>query len=106
MNPKLDYEKKIEKGYPSLKSFLPQKKSIIADVVVPALLKLVARELSSRTSLLSDEFLLNLEEDGVYKSYRLYKERRFAKLGYTAGVLFDCIPQFQKVLEHLRTIYL
>ena len=62
-------------------------------------MKLVAREASSRSSLLSDEFSLTLEEDGVYKSCSLYKERKFAKLGFTAGALFDCLPQFQKLLE-------
>ena len=66
----------------------------MANVVIPGLLKLVAREANSCTSSLPDEFSLILEEDGEYKSYSLYKERRFAKFGYTAGALFDCVPQF------------
>ena len=78
---------------------LRQKKLIVANVVIPALLKLLARENSSRISSLLEEFSLILEEDGVYKSYGLQKERKFPKLGYTAGALFDCIPQFQKLLE-------
>lgn len=90
---------KIEKRDPSLKSFLRQKKSIVADVVIPALLKLVSVEGDGRTSSLSQEFSLILEEDGVYKTYSLYKERRFSKLGYTAGALYDCLPQFHKLLE-------
>ena len=73
-------------------------KSIAADVVIPELLKLVTREASSRTSSLSNDFSLIVEENGVYKSYNLYKER-FAKLGYTTDALFDCITQFQKLLE-------
>ena len=96
---KTGLREKNSKRDPSLKSFLRQKESIVADVVIPALLKLVAREASSRSSLPSDEFSLTLEEDGVYKSYSLYKERKFAKLGFTAGALFDCLPQFQKLLE-------
>ena len=48
---------------------------------------------------LADDFDQVLEEDGVYKSYSLYKEKRFTKLGYTAGAIYDCLPQFRKVLE-------
>ena len=96
---KIGLRKKIENRDPGLKSFLDQNKSIAADVVIPAYLELVAKEASSCTSSLSDEFSLILEEDGVYKNYSLYKERRFTKLGYTAGALFDCIPQFQKLFE-------
>ena len=29
----------------------------------------------------------------------LYKERRFSKLEYSAASLFDCLPQFEKLLE-------
>ena len=92
-------QEEIEKRDPSLKSFLIQNKSIVADVVIPAYLKLLAREASGRTFLLSDEFSLILEEDGLYKSYSLFKERGFVKLGYASETLFDCTPQFQKLLE-------
>ena len=57
--------KNWKKKDPSLKSFLHQKKSNVADVVLPALLKLVATEASSCTSSLSDEFSVILEEDGL-----------------------------------------
>jgi hypothetical protein len=96
---KIGLREKIEKREPSLKSFLRQKKSIVADVAIPALLKLVAKEGDGRTSSLADEFSLILEGDGVYKTYSLYRERRFAKLGYTAGAIYDCLPQFTKLLE-------
>ena len=89
--------RKNKKRDPSRTSILRQKKSILADVIIPALLKVIGRESSSHTSSLSDEFSLILEEDVVYKSYSLYKERRFAKHGFTAGALFDCIPRFQKL---------
>ena len=63
---KIGLQEKIEKKKdPSLKSFLHQKKSNVADVVLPALLKLVATEASSCTSSLSDEFSVILEEDGL-----------------------------------------
>ena len=80
---------------------LRQKKSIVANVVIPALLKLLARENSSRISSLLEEFSLILEEDGVYKSYGLQKERKFPKLGYTAGALFDCIPVSEVVRKNI-----
>ena len=63
---KIGLQEKIEKKKdPSLKSFLHQKKSNVADVVLPALLKLVATEASSCTSSLSDEFSVILVEDGL-----------------------------------------
>ena len=64
---KIRLREKIEKRDPSLKSFLRQKKSVAANVVIPALLKLIARKASSCTSSLSDEFSLILQEDSVYK---------------------------------------
>ena len=91
---------KIEKREPRLKSFLRQKKCIITDAVIPALLKLVAKDADGKMSSLADEFALILEEDGVYKTYSLY-ERRFSKLGYSAGSIFESIPQFRKL--HITT---
>ena len=35
----------------------------------------------------------------MYNSHSHYKERRFSKLGYSAGSIFDCLPQFEKVFE-------
>jgi hypothetical protein len=89
----------IEKHEPQLKSFLRQKKCIVTDVVITALLKLVSRDAYGKTTSLSEEFGLILEEDGIYKTYSLYNERRFAKLGYSAGSIYDCLPQFRKLLD-------
>ena len=47
---KIGLQEKIEKWDPNLTSFLRQKKSIVADAVIAAILKLVPREASSRTS--------------------------------------------------------
>ena len=74
-------------------------KSIVAGTVIKALLRLVAREGDGKTTSIADDFDLILEEDKVYKTYSLYKERRFSKLGYSAGSIYDCLPQFQKALE-------
>ena len=63
MNLELDFKKKIEKRDPSLKPFLCQMKSIVDTVVIPALLRFVAREATNCTFSLSDEFSLILEED-------------------------------------------
>ena len=82
-----------------LKSFLRSSKSVLIGAVIPALLKLVAHDADGRSTSLADEFELILEEDNVHKSYILYKERRFSKLGYSAASLFDCLPQFEKLLE-------
>ena len=74
----------IEKREPPLRSFLCQKKCIITDVI-PALLKVVSREADGRMTSQADEFGLILEDNNIYKTYSLYKEIRFAKLGYSAG---------------------
>ena len=47
----------------------------------------------------ADEFGLIVEEDNIYKTYSLYKERRFAKLCFSAGSIYGCLPQFRKLLE-------
>ena len=64
-----------------------------------AFLKLISNEESAKPTSLAKDFDLILEEEKVVKSFSLYKERRFSKLGYTAGALVDCIPLFQKLLE-------
>ena len=46
--------------------------------------------------------LVSRGEDGVYRTFSLYKERRFTKLGYSAGAIYDCLPQFKKLLERTQ----
>ena len=48
---------------------------------------------------LDKDFELILDQDGISQKFSLYKERRFTKLGYTAGAIVDCIPQFEKLLN-------
>jgi hypothetical protein len=88
----------IEKREPRLKPFIRKSKTVVK-AAIQALLQLVAKGGDGKSTSLADEFDLVLEEDGVSKSYSLYKEKRFTKLGYTAGAIFECIPQFQKLLE-------
>jgi len=98
MEQRLAVRTTIEKREPRLKSFIRKSKTVVK-VAIQALLQLVAKGGDGKTTSLADEFDLVLEEDGVSKSYSLYKEKRFTKLGYTAGAIFKCIPQFQKLLE-------
>ena len=87
------------KREPMLKSFLRTPKSIVASVVIPALLKLVAKGGDGKVTSMADEFSLILEENNVHKSFSLYKERRFTRLGHTAGALADCAPYFKRMLN-------
>ena len=48
---------------------------------------------------LAEQFTLILEKAGVYKSFSLYKERRFTRLGYQAGAVYDCIPYIKQLLD-------
>ena len=57
-----------------------------------ALLKLVSPGADGKTTSLAPLFDLKLEEDGMYKSFCLYKEKRFTRLGYQAGAILDCLP--------------
>ena len=57
------------------------------------LLKLVLHEENAKPTSLAKEFDIQLEKDGVSKSFSLYKERRFTKLGYTAGGIVECISK-------------
>lgn len=95
---------------PRLKSFVRQSKSVVV-CAMNALLTLVSNEVSGKPTSLSKKFDIILEEDQVSKSFSLYKEMRFTKLGYTAGAIVDCIPQFTRLLtrshlNNVRQIYL
>lgn len=89
----------IETREPQLVSFTRQSKSIVCKAVINALLTLVATGGDGKSVSLADDFSLILEEDGVHKKYSLYKERRFTRLGYTAASIFECLPQFKKLLD-------
>ena len=94
----LNYPQLIITKQPQLKSFVRQTKCITL-AAIKAMLKIVAHEESAKPTSLAHDFDLQLEEDGVYKSMSLYKERRFTKLGYSAAAILDCLPQYEKVLE-------
>ena len=92
----------FEKREPRLKSFIRKSKSVTKAAIV-AFVTLVAKDCDGKSVSLADEFDVILEEDGVSKSYSMYKERRFTKMGYTSGAIFDCLPQFRKLLERTHT---
>ena len=85
------------KREPGFKSYLRQNKSVV-ETALAALLKLVTHEGDGKTASLAEQFDLILEGAGVYKSFSLYKERRFTRLGYQAGAVYDCIPFFKHLL--------
>ena len=64
----------------------------MTETALSALLKLVSRESDGKSVSLRKEFDRILEESGMQKSFSLYKEKRFTKLGYLAGAVFDCLP--------------
>ena len=88
----------VTKRQPQLKSFVRQSKCV-ALAALKAMLSLVSHEKSAKPTSLAEEFDLQLEEDGISKSVSLYKERRFTKLGYSAGAVFDCLDQYKKILD-------
>ena len=88
----------IIKRQPRLKSFVRQSKCLVM-CAITALMKLVSTEESAKPTSLSKEFDIELEKTGHAKSLSLYKERRFTKLGYTAGAIIECLPQFHATLE-------
>jgi len=94
----LSYADLLIKRQPRLKPFIRQSKCVVV-TAMKALLKLVSHEESAKPTSLAKEFDLQLEKDGVCKSLSLYKERRFSKMGYTAGAIVECIPQFKAILE-------
>ena len=82
---------------------LVRKSKSVTKAAINALLQLVAKGGDGKTVSLADVFERILEKDGVYKSYSLYKGRRFATLGYTAGAIYECLPQFRELLEKTHT---
>ena len=63
--------------------------------------KLVSHEKSAKPTSLARDFDIILEEDNVTKLSSLHKERRFTKLGYTAGSVLDCMLQFTTLLSKI-----
>ena len=95
---KLDIRNKLEKRCPRLRSFLRSSKSVV-ECALTAFLKLVSRDGSGKTTSLWEEFDILLEQEGLSKSLSLYKERRWAALGYQCGTVFDCVPLFSRLLN-------
>ena len=95
---KVGLSEALLKREPQLKSFLRSKKSVV-EAALEALLKLVAHEGDGKTISLADLFTLKLEETGVHKTFSLYKEKRFTRLGYQTGAMYDCIPYFRQILN-------
>ena len=95
---KIGIRELILRREPFLRSFLRSKRSIV-EAAMEALLKLVSTEGDGKSTSLGPLFDLKLEEDRVYKSFSLYKEKRFTRLGYQAGAILDCLPYFKKVLD-------
>ena len=69
-----------------MKSFLRQTKTV-AVAALKAILKLVSHESDGTNTSLANQFDIILESYGVHKSFSLYKERRFTRLGYQAGAV-------------------
>ena len=90
---------KLESANPQLKSFLRGKPSVV-QCAIEALCKLITPEVSGRSSSLSDEFDLLLEKVNQSKVVYMYQERRFTKLGTTAGCIRDCIDLYQMLLDN------
>ena len=102
---KIGLREMIAKREPLLNSFLRKQKCVVV-AALEALLKLVALEGDGKTTSLREQFDLKLEERGVCKSLSLYKEKRFTKLGYQAGAVYDCLSYFNEILEetHLNNL--
>ena len=61
-------------------------------------MKLVSNEESAKPTSIAKEINLELEK-WPGKSFSLYKERRFTKLGYTVGSIWECFPIFEAILD-------
>ena len=70
----------------SLRSFIRQSNSIVL-CAMTTLLKFVPHEECANSTWRTH---IILEESNVTKLFSFYKEKRFAKLGYTAGLIADC----------------
>ena len=95
---KVGLREALLKREPELKSFLRSEKSV-AEAVLEALLKFAARESDRKTISLDYLFTLKLEKAGVHKTFSLYKEKRFTKLGCQAGAVYGCILYFREILN-------
>ena len=88
---KVKLRQKLEAINPSLRTFFRGKKVVaVADITV--ILKLVTHDKSGNSVSLADE------REGRVKHMSLYHERRFTKLGYSAGSILHAYPLLQMLL--------
>lgn len=88
---------KLESANPRLKPFFRGKQCIVQCAIV-ALCKLITPDVSGRSSSLSGAFDLLLEKEKQSRMVYMFQERRFTKLGTTAGCIRDCIELYQILL--------
>lgn len=86
---------KILNKMPSLASFMRNKKTI-AELAIEAISKLVIN--TGHKTALHREFLDICNENDVSRKIGIYKQRRFAKLGYSAGSIVHHLPELKRLL--------
>ena len=82
----------------SLKPFFHGKKTVV-EASIAALLKLVTYDKSTNSCSLADEFDYIAEREGKTKHMSFYHQRRFAKLGYSAGSIIAALDLLQVLLH-------
>ena len=97
---KLGLREKLIARMPALKSFLVSGKSVTV-TALEALNKLVANDghLSSQWELF-EKLLL---DKGKTKKHSQYRERRFAKLGYTASTILHHLDDYEELLKDTKS---
>ena len=93
---KLSLREKLLAQMPSLKPFLGQQKCVVIAALV-ALTKLVAND--GHKSSIWEVCEHEVVSAGKTKKHRLFRERRFAQMGYTAGAILHHLDDYHASLQ-------
>ena len=94
----LKLREKLESVNPALRMYF--RNSTVVQAGMRALTKLVTPDSSANSCSLSDEFEQLCLENEVTKKLKLYKERRFCKVGSCAAALLQAMPLLSKLLDN------
>ena len=97
---KLGLREKLIAHMPSLKPFLSKAKSVVI-AALEALTKLVCND--GHKSSMWEIFECEVASAGKTKKHSLFRERRFAQMGYTAAAILYHIPEYVATLEKTKS---
>ena len=95
-----NFRQSIEGLHPGTKRFTRGSLSIVI-MGINTIMNWISHHKSSLPTNVAEEFDIVCQEEGRTRTYTLYQQRRFAKLGYVAGAILEAIDLLQILLDRI-----